>query len=114
MLVGTPIYMPPEQILNPDVDGRADIYATGTMLFEMLIPEPLFPKVRSVEELFNMKLNQEDRLFPKRPSELNPKIHEEMDEILFKALAHDPEKRYATCPEFREQLEGYRDRYLRN
>ena len=38
--------MAPEQILNSEVDGRADIYATATMLYEMLTPEPLFSDIQ--------------------------------------------------------------------
>jgi len=37
MIQGTPVYMPPEQIRNEEVDGRADIYASGVMLFEMRV-----------------------------------------------------------------------------
>ncbi len=57
MIVGTPKYMAPEQILNSEVDGRADIYATATMLYEMLTPEPLFSDIDSIQDL----LEQEDK-----------------------------------------------------
>lgn len=112
MIVGTPIYMPPEQILNSKVDGRADIYATGTMLLEMLIPEPLFPGMNSIQDLLAMKLEKKDRLFPHMPSERNPRLKKEMDKILLEALAYEPEIRYAKCRDFREALERYRDRFL--
>ncbi len=112
MIVGTPIYMPPEQILNAMVDGRADIYAAGTMLFEMLIPEPLFPGMNSIQDLLTMKLESKDRLFPHMPSERNPRLNKEMDDILLEALSYDPEIRYATCRDFRDALERYRDRFL--
>ena len=114
MIVGTPIYMPPEQIVSSEVDCRADIYAAGIMLLEMLVSKPLFPGIRSAKELFNMKLKKKDDLFPQKPSEMNPTLHREMDEILLKAVSFDPESRYATCAEFREHLEQYRDRHLRN
>jgi len=112
MIVGTPIYMPPEQILNSKVDGRADIYATGTMLFEMLISEPLFPGMNSIQDLLTMKLERKGQLFAQMPSERNPKLNKEMDEILLEALSYDPEIRYAKCRDFRDALEHYRDRFL--
>jgi len=114
MTVGTPLYMAPEQILTLDVDGRADIYSTATMLLEMLISTPLFPNITSTEDLLRIKLERKHNLFDKKPSERNPKLNKEMDRILAKALAYDPKTRYATCHEFREELEQYSKKYLRN
>ena len=45
---------------------------------------------------------------------MNPGLNKEMDRILSKALSFDPETRYATCREFRDQLERYSAQYLRN
>ena len=114
MISGTPKYMAPEQILNSEVDGRADIYATATMLFEMLTPEPLFSDFKSIQDLLSRKINQKDGLFAKKPSEMNPGLNKEMDPIISIALSFDPETRYATCREFRDQLERYSAQYLRN
>ena len=114
MISGTPKYMAPEQILNSKVDGRADIYATATMLYEMLTPVPLFSDIKSIQDLLSRKINQKDGLFAKMPSEMNPGLNKEMDRILSKALSFDPETRYATCREFSDQLERYSEHYLRN
>ncbi len=114
MIVGTPMYMAPEQILDPAVDARADIYATATMLFEMLTPEPLFSDVNSIQELLTRKVERKNGLFVKKISEMNPRLNKKIDPILSKALSFDPETRYATCGEFREQLERYSKHYLRN
>lgn len=111
MLLGTPTYMAPEQILKADVDGRADIYATGIMLLEMLIPIPLFQELDSVQDLLKMKLKRKDRLFDKRPSEMNPMVGKEMDAILSKALRYDPKRRYPTCGEFRARLQAYMEQH---
>lgn len=105
--VGTPLYMAPEQITDPDVDGRADIYSTATMLLEMLTPIPLFQNIRSAKELVRKKIERREKLFLKRPSELNPALTKDMDRILSRALAFGPADRYATCREFREELEQY-------
>ena len=107
MIVGTPLYMAPEQILQPEVDGRADIYSTATILFEMLTPTPLFPDYDSSNEILKAKLERKEDLFGKMPSEKNPKLNKEFDGILLKALAPDPENRYKTCREFRNALEQY-------
>ena len=114
LIGGTPKYMAPEQILNSDVDGRADIYATGTMLYEMLNPEPLFSNIDSIQDLLKEKINPNNELFVKKPSEMSSGINEEMDRILAKALSFEPDTRYATCREFREEVERYAGRYLRN
>jgi len=114
MISGTPKYMAPEQILNSKVDGRADIYATATMLYEMLTPVPLFSDIKSIQDLLARKINQKNGLFAKMPSEMNPGLNKEMDRILSKALSFDPETRYATCREFSDQLERYSEHYLRN
>ena len=114
MIVGTPMYMAPEQILDPDVDARADMYATATMLVEMLNPEPLFADIGSIQELLQRKMERTDGLFDKKISELNSRLNAEIDRILSKALSFDRESRYATCREFREQLERYSKNYLRN
>jgi serine/threonine protein kinase len=114
MIVGTPKYMAPEQILNSEVDGRADIYATATMLYEMLTPEPLFSGINSIQDLLKKKIKPKNGLFVKQPSEMSPRLNKKMDRILSKALSFDPETRYATCREFREQLERYSAQYLRN
>lgn len=113
-ILGTPKYVPPEQILNQGVDGRADIYAIGTMLFEMLVSVLPWPKdVDSVSKLLDSKLKLKDEFFQKKPSEMNPVVHKEMDEIVFKALYFDPEKRYANCREFLDLLKGYQDHHLK-
>lgn len=114
IIVGTPLYMAPEQIMKPEVDGRADIYAAATMLFEMLTPTPLFRDIKSSKELIRAKIERKDKLFTKMPSEMNSELNKEIDRILSKALAYSPETRYGTCREFREELEQYSKHYHRN
>ena len=114
MIQGTPVYMPPEQILNDPVDGRADIYAAGIMLFEMLVSNLPLPAWNSAIELLQMKLQHKNGLFQKKPSEMNRMVHREMDRIVFKAISFDPENRFATCRDFLERLQEYRERFLKN
>lgn len=112
MILGTPVYMPPEQIRNETIDGRADIYACGIMLFEMLVSDLPLPRIDPVELLF-LKLKKKDNLFQRKPSELNPMVHPAMDKIVFRAISFDPAKRYQSCAEFREALLAYESRHLR-
>jgi eukaryotic-like serine/threonine-protein kinase len=111
-VLGTPFYMAPEQITGERVDARTDIYAVGVMLFEMLVMTLPLPGYSTALELLRMKVGLKDQLFQHKPSELNPSVNQEMDRIVFKALAYEPEKRYASCREFIDSLNRYRDLHL--
>jgi serine/threonine protein kinase len=111
-ILGTPVYMAPEQIVGGTIDGRTDIYAVGVMLFELLGTSLPFPRHNTTRELMKMKLVLKDQLFQKKPSELNPLIGEEMDGIVLKAMAYDPDMRYGSCREFMESLNDYRDHHF--
>jgi eukaryotic-like serine/threonine-protein kinase len=108
---GTPIYMPPEQIRNETADRRTDIYASGMMLFEMLVSDLPLPKIDPVDLLL-LKLEQQDRLFKTKPSEMNPRVYPDMDRIVFRAISFDPGDRFASCAEFRQALLDYEHRHL--
>jgi len=107
---GTPTYMPPEQIRNETADRRADVYASGMMLFEMLVSDLPLPKIDPVDLLL-LKLEQKDHLFRTKPSEMNPVVYKEMDRIVFKAISFDPGDRFASCAEFRQALLDYQNRH---
>ena len=108
---GTPTYMPPEQILNEPADRRADIYASGMMLFEMLVSDLPLPKIDPLD-LLRLKLEKKDRLFQTKPSEMNPRVYPDMDRIVFKAVSFDRGDRFASCAEFRQALLDYQKRHL--
>jgi serine/threonine protein kinase len=113
LILGTPIYMSPEQIAGGKVDARTDIYAVGVMLFELLGTTLPFPSYDTTKDLLKMKIVLKDKLFQKKPSELNPFVNPEMDAIVFKALAFEPTNRYSSCREFIDALGNYRDQYLK-
>jgi eukaryotic-like serine/threonine-protein kinase len=113
IIQGTPVYMPPEQIMNQPIDARSDIYATGVMMFEMLVSNLPIPAWSSPLELLRMKLKMKDDLFQRKPSEINPMVHPELEKIVLKASSFDPERRYATCQEFLKSLETYRERHIK-
>ena len=108
---GTPLFMAPEQILGKEVDGRADIYAVGVMLFQMLVPALPLPPFRKKTDLLKHKVISKSGMFIKQPSEVNPVLKKEMDIIVSKATARDPSQRYSTCREFLDDLEAYQRQY---
>ncbi|MGD2269851.1 MAG: serine/threonine-protein kinase [Desulfobacterales bacterium] len=112
VIQGTPLYMAPEQVLGRELDGRADIYATGTMLFEVLVPELPLPQFKSKVDMLKVKVMNKNGMFQKKPSELRPDLNKDMDVIIQKALAHDPDQRYPTCREFMKDLEQYQRNHL--
>ena len=112
MLLGTPTYMAPEQVLRTKMDNRIDIYAVGTMLFQMLVPALPFPEHKSKADLLKQKALNKNGIFQKKPSELNPKLNQDMDVIVEKATAFDPDERYTICRDFINDLEGYQRKYL--
>jgi len=113
LIRGTPAYMAPEQILGLKVDGRTDIYGVGVVLFEMLVPELPFLENESTEAFLKRKAYDKKGVFLKNPSDLNPNLHKEMDEIVSRAIAYDPDDRYPTCRDFLNRLENYEKNYLK-
>ncbi|WP_319521933.1 serine/threonine-protein kinase [uncultured Desulfosarcina sp.] len=107
LLLGTPVYIPPEQILSGTVDGRADMYSAGVMMLEMLMGRLPYPPYQTAMDLLKMKLGLKDRIFQQRPSQVHPVANRKLDEIVFKALAFDRDQRYASCREFASELEAY-------
>jgi serine/threonine-protein kinase len=111
LLLGTPMYIAPEQILSGTVDGRADMYSAGVMMLEMLMSKLPYPPYQTAMDLLKMKLGLKDRIFQKRPSQVHPVANRRLDDILFKALAFDRDQRYTSCREFASQLENYMNQF---
>jgi len=112
-ILGTPGYIAPEQIRGePDLDGRADVYALGTILFEILTLYPLHPRGQAA---IASALNGIDA----RPSRraLDRVVPPELDAICVKATAVDKHDRYPTARALgdavQQFLDGDRDVVLR-
>ncbi|MFT5353554.1 MAG: serine/threonine protein kinase [Polyangiales bacterium] len=99
-IFGTPQYMAPEQCIGADVDHRADIYALGIMLFEMLTGRPPFDDPVPVEVL----IQQRSSPVPSLPQELAA-----LEPLLQRVLAKDPADRYQSMTEFGVALEDASD-----
>jgi predicted ATPase len=100
--LGTPRYMAPEQIRDPrQVDGRADVFALGAVLFECLTGVPAFGGDDPVVVLAQI-------LFAQTPvvSELRPELPAELDRLVSRMLARRPELRFDAGDELRGQLAG--------
>lgn len=103
MTVGTPAYMAPEQFGGKEADRRADIYATGVVLFETLTGVRPFAG-RGASELMYKVLNDP----PPQVTLLNPRLPPELDAVLAKALAKEPAQRFQNANEFIAVLESLR------
>jgi serine/threonine-protein kinase len=97
--LGTPDYMAPEQIRGRRGDVRTDVYALGTMLYEMITGE--LPYTGNVHAVMRAKLNED----PRRPSDLVPEIDPKIEEILLRAIGRSPRERYASAQEMLDDLE---------
>ena len=91
--VGTPAYLAPEQIEGGPVDGRADVYSLGCLLFECLTGESR--SLRRTSRLAAAWAHLEEE--PPSASELDSDLPEAIDAVIRKALAKDPDDRYPTC-----------------
>ena len=92
MIVGTPAYMSPEQLLGEEVDGRSDLYAAGVVLYECLTGRLPFTG-QSPISLIAKLLHDE----PVPPSQLNPDIPAPLSALIVQLLAKKPEQRSATA-----------------
>jgi Protein kinase domain len=93
-LVGTIDYIPPEQIEGGDIDGRADVYSLGCVLFECLAGIRPFDRESELSVVF-AHLNER----PPRLSDHRPDLPEAFDEVFRTALAKSADDRYSTCEE---------------
>lgn len=98
-IVGTPLYMSPEQAAGRASDARSDVYAAGVMFFQLFCGEPPFD-ADSIRELLGKHMRQA----PPRPRTLRPDLPEEIEIAILRALEKDPEKRFASAQELGEAL----------
>lgn len=94
VIVGTPVYLSPEQALGVDVDARSDLFSLGGLLYECVAGKPPFVGKSPVE--ICAKVIRDD---PPPPSKLNPNVPRQVDRVVLKALAKKPEERYQTADE---------------
>lgn len=93
-------YVAPEQVLGQPIDARTDLYALGTILYEMFTGRPLFTGTDS--EI----LEHHRSTLPRPPREINPSLSRSLEHLMLKLLAKDPNKRYTTARQVRRILIG--------
>ena len=108
MGVGTPEYMAPEVGMQKEFDYRADIYSLGIVLYEMVTGRRPFRADTPVAVL----LKHATEPLP-RPSSFNPGVPEEIERLLFKALAKNPKDRFSDMGSFAKAMEQVKTHKLR-
>ncbi|MGV9337264.1 Stk1 family PASTA domain-containing Ser/Thr kinase [Streptomyces sp. NPDC003688] len=103
-VIGTAQYLSPEQAKGEQVDARSDLYSTGCLLYELLTVRPPFVGDSPVAVAY-----QHVREEPQSPSVFDPEITPEMDAIVLKALVKDPDYRYQSADEMRQDIEACLD-----
>jgi len=98
-VIGTAQYLSPEQARGETVDARSDLYSTGCLLYELLAGRPPFVGDSPVSVAY-----QHVREAPVPPSQLDPEITPEIDAVVLKALAKDPDDRYQSAAEMRADI----------
>jgi serine/threonine protein kinase len=99
MVVGTPAYMSPEQLLGEAVDARSDLYATGVVLYECLTGRIPF-EASSAVTLIAKLLHEE----PTPPAEVNRDIPPALSSLLVRLLAKKPEDRVQSAADLMQRL----------
>ena len=97
--IGTPDYMAPEQVSGRHGDARTDVYALGTMLFEMLTGELPFAGT-NVYSMMRAKTSED----PQPPSHFVPDIDPHLQEIILRAIERSPRNRYPSAAEMLADL----------
>ncbi len=104
LIVGTPLYMAPEQCVGSEIDPRTDIYALGASFYYLLTGRPPF----TGENSFDI-LEKHITELPVSPSQRIPDIPQSISEIIMRMLAKIPTERYENCIEVAQALSSVLD-----
>jgi len=99
-MVGSPLYVAPEMVMGEgELDGRADIYSLGASAFYLLTGHPVFDYPQPLKLIF-AHVNEQ----PVPPSTYNPYISDEVDQIIIRCLAKDPDQRFSSVQELADAI----------
>ncbi len=107
-VIGTPAYMAPEQTRAEPIDARADLYAVGVLLFELLVGEKPFVG-DDAYAVIRMQREEPPPMLRTRA----PELSEELEEVVARALEKDREQRYQTAAEFVTALDAVPEAFMR-
>ncbi|MET8448839.1 protein kinase [Streptomyces sp. NPDC005209] len=96
MVMGTPQYLSPEQALGKAVDHRSDLYAVGCLVYELLALRPPFTGETPLSVVY-----QHVQDIPTPPSEVSDAVPPELDGLVMRSLAKEPDDRFQTAEEMR-------------
>jgi serine/threonine-protein kinase len=102
-VIGSPKYMAPEQILGKKVDERADIYAVGVMMYEMVTGVPPYSRGDHMSVMYQHVQGK-----ARVPQDLNPALPPGLSDLVMKAMSVDKTKRFQTMNELSAALERFR------
>ncbi len=99
LLVGTPTYMSPEQVLGKDIDERTDIYSLGTIMYEMLTGRPPYSGKDSMSIMYQHVQGE-----AKPPIEKNDQVPIELSNLVMDCMKVKPEERIQSMTELLDKL----------
>ncbi len=102
-LLGTPSFMPPEQFTGAPIDGRADLFSLGVILYSLATGEQPFPGETMTAVSYKVVYTE-----PIPPAKLNPAIPARLEAVILKCLAKSPAERYQTGEELAQDLAALR------
>lgn len=106
MVLGKLAYMAPEHLRGDTLDGRADLFSLGIVLWELLTGRSLY--------VDDVRLGKFDRILEAHidpPSTQNPRLPRDLDPVIMRALSREPELRYATAREFGHEIHTFLARH---
>jgi serine/threonine-protein kinase len=99
VILGSPLYMSPEQVQSATIDRRSDIFSLGIVLHEMLAGQAPFSGDTATSVMYHIVHDA-----PPKPSAANPKVPEMLDNIVARCLQKNPADRYQTAAELEHDL----------
>lgn len=100
-MLGTAKYLAPEQVEGRPVDARTDVYSLGVVLYEMLCGRPPFEADTDAATAL-ARLHGD----PPRPRQISADLPRDLDDVVMRAMARDPEQRYQSAAELRAALQA--------
>ena len=106
-VIGTAAYLSPEQARGEQVDTRSDLYSTGCLLYELLLGRPLFVGDSSLSLAY-----QHVNADPVPPRAIDSTLSADVDNIVLRALAKDPDRRYQSAADMKADVDRVLERGL--